>query len=126
MATIGFTIPFVRSTGSLGLFYATSTTLAAAKEDLRSLLLTNWGERPMHFNLGCNLKEFLFSQMREGETDVLIEERIRSQVSKWLPFLAINQILVSFPTEHAVNVNMSFYMISNPSSVDNITVEVSA
>lgn len=126
MATLGFTIPFVRSTGSLGLFGTTSTTLSAAKEDLRNLLLTNWGERPMHYDLGCNFREFLFNQIVSGETEVLVEERVRSQVAKWLPFLAINQVKVSFPTEHTIRVAMSFYLVSKPDTVEQLAVEVSA
>lgn len=126
MGSVGFTIPFTRSTGSLGLFTTTSTNLAAAKEDLRSLLLTNWGERPMHYDLGCNFREFLFNQIVKGETEVLVEDRIRSQVSKWLPFLGINQVLVTFPVENTIRVSMSFYLISKPESVDSISVEVTA
>jgi phage baseplate assembly protein W len=126
MASIGFTMPFARSSGSLGLFSTSSTVLEAAKHDLRSLLLTNWGERPMHFDLGCNLREFLFNQIVIGETEVLVEERIRSQVSKWLPFLAINQVSVTFPTDHTISVSMSFFLVSRPDTVDNLSVEVSA
>lgn len=123
MATVGLTIPFTRSTGSLGLFTATVTDLSAAKEDLKSLLLTNWGERPMHFDLGCNFREFLFSPIVSGETEVLVEERIRSQVSKWLPFLVVNDVRVTFPSDNTVRAAMSFYLISKPDSVERLSVE---
>lgn len=125
MSTIGFTIPFTQTTGSLGLFTATTTTLAAAKEDLKSLLLTNWGERPMHYDLGCNFREFLFNQMVTGETEILVEERIRSQVAKWLPFLAINQVKVILK-ENKIRVDMSFTLVSQPDTVENLSVEVTA
>src|SRR5512137_2452331 len=104
MATIGFTIPFQESTGSLGLFVATSDQISAAKQNLKSLLLTNWGERPMHYDMGCNMIEFLFQPMREGETDVLIADRIRSQVARWLPYLSVNDIKVSFSDDNSLRV----------------------
>ena len=126
MATIGFTIPFTQSADSLGLFTTTKTNLAAAKEDLKSLLLTNWGERPMHFDLGCNFKEFLFNQIIPGETEILVDERIRSQVAKWLPFLKINQVQVTFPADNTIHVSMSFAMVSQPDTVENLSVEASA
>ena len=126
MASIGFTIPFARSSSSLGLFATTTTDLQAAKQDLRNLLLTNWGERPIHYDLGCNFREFLFNPMTIGETDVVIEDRVRSQVAKWLPFLYINQVRVTFPTDHAIRVEMIFSLIGKPDTVDRITVEVTA
>lgn len=126
MASIGFTIPFARSSSSLGLFATTTTELAAAKEDLKNLLLTNWGERPVHYDLGCNFREFLFNQIVPGETEVIIEERVRSQVSKWLPFLAINDVKVTIPTDHVIRVSMSFALIAKPDTVEKITVEVTA
>jgi len=126
MASVGFTMPFARSSGSLGLFATSPTDLEAAKHDLRSLLLTNWGERPMHFDLGCNMRQFLFNQIVSGETEVLVEDRIRSQVAKWLPFLAINQVSVSFPSDHVIRVSMSFSLVAHPDTVDNLSVEVQA
>jgi len=128
MGSLGFTMPFAQATGSLGLFVATQSEVAAAKHDLRSLLLTNWGERPMHRDLGCNLIEFLFQQMIVGETDVLVEERIRSQVSKWLPFLAIKAIKVTFPEDrpNTIRVDMKYFLISKPEFVEDISAEVTA
>lgn len=125
MATVGFTIPFTQTTGSLGLFTATTTDLTAAKEDLKNLLLTNWGERPMHYDLGCNFREFLFNQSVHGETEILVEERIRSQVAKWLPFLAINQVKTTL-SDNTIRVDMSFTLISKPEAVQNLSVEVTA
>jgi phage baseplate assembly protein W len=128
MVTIGFTMPLAQATGSLGLFVATTDDITTAKHDLRSLLLTNWGERPMHRDLGCNLREFLFEQIVPGQTEVLVEERITSQVQKWLPFLSIKSIDVSIPQErpNSIHVDMQFFLISRPDHVDDLHEEVSA
>jgi phage baseplate assembly protein W len=121
---IGFTVPFARTTGSTGYFYATTTDLQAARNDVKSLLLTNWGERPMRYELGCNLKEFLFEQ-RDADTSVRIDERIRSQVSKWVPFVSLDDLQIDFPTEHTIRISMKYSLIGRPDSVDTISVEVS-
>ena len=128
MASIGFTMPFAQATGSLGLFVASTSDVSAAKHDLRSLLLTNWGERPMHRDMGCNLIEFIFQPIIVGETDVLVQERIRSQVSKWLPFLAIKSINVTFPQDrpNTIRVDMQYFLISKPEYVEDISAEVTA
>jgi len=124
MVSVGFTMPFARTTSSLGLLATTTSDIQAAKVDLKSLLLTNWGERPMHYDLGCNFKEFLFEQ-RGQDMNSRIEERIRSQVGKWMPFLAINQILITSPDDHRIKVQMKFHMISHPDTIDTLNVEVS-
>ena len=53
---IGFSFPFQVATGSLGYFSVTEDELSAVDANLKSLLLTNWGERVMHFEFGGNLK----------------------------------------------------------------------
>lgn len=121
-------MPFARATGSLGLFVATKDDITAAKHDVRSLLLTNWGERPMHMDLGCNLRQFLFEQINPGQTEVLVEERIISQMSKWLPYLGIKDLVVSFPADrpNTIHVDMKFYLISRPDHVEDLHEEVVA
>ena len=76
---IGLTMPLARSTGSAGYFASSDTEIQATYYNLKALLLTNWGERPNHFYLGCNLGEFLFAQQTQ-ETKELISQRIEAQV----------------------------------------------
>lgn len=93
---IGYQFPFQQSTGSLGLMQMTSTELDAIKSNLKVLLLTNWGERPMSYDFGCNLREFLFEQLGNEETSAKIADRIMQQVNKWMPFLTLTNLNILF------------------------------
>lgn len=96
--SIGFNFPFQPTTGSLGYLEVTDDVQSAIQANLRSLLLTNWGERVMHFDFGCNLREFIFEQQSKS-LKVRIADRIKSQVAKWMPFLNLTGIFITFHDE---------------------------
>lgn len=117
---IGFTFPFSKSTGSIGYFETTPDIVSAAKEDLKSLIFTNWGERVNHYYMGCNFKEFLFENMIKDELKSRIGERILSQVETWLPFITITGLFVNFKEddsnipENGVGLKLEFKVTSKP------------
>lgn len=128
--SIGLTLPFSRATGSLGYFEVTNDELSAVRENLKSLLVTNWGERLMNYNFGCNLIEFLFENEGSSETKARIIDRISTQVDRWLPFVSVEQIDVSFPDEdgsllpNTIGIRIKFKLTSRPelSSILNFAV----
>ena len=105
--SIGLTMPFARSTGSVGYLASTETDLDATYNNLKALLLTNWGERPNHFYLGCNLGEFLF-QPGTDETREQIVQRIETQVSQYLPYVSLDRVDVTFDGDHGFVIKISF------------------
>lgn len=96
--SIGFNFPFQPSTGSLGYLEVTEDVAAAIRANLRSLLLTNWGERVMHVDFGCNLREFLF-EARTRSLQPRIADRVKSQISRWMPYLTLRVLNVIFSDE---------------------------
>ncbi len=115
-SSLGFTLPFRRSTGSLGFFETTQDEIEAIKQNIISLLITNWGERLMRFFYGANLIEFLFEPMRDDILKDKIKNRIVSQVNTWLPYVALDQINIFFPIdtpeldENAIGIFMRFHI----------------
>lgn len=95
---IGVSFPFALSTGSLGYLEPTNDVVEALKSNVRSLLLTNWGERVMHVDFGCNLREYLFEQ-KTNALRARIADRIRSQLAKWMPFIDMVGLYVVFSEE---------------------------
>lgn len=91
---IGFMLPYTVSSGSVGYFEMTRDELSAVASNIKSLLVTNWGERPMHRDMGCNLIEFIFEPQRSDELRSMIADRIMSQLSRWLPFVSIKTLNV--------------------------------
>jgi phage baseplate assembly protein W len=129
---IGLTLPFARATGSVGHLDFTSDELSAVKENLKSLLVTNWGERVMHFNFGCNLIEFLFENDKGPELKERIADRIISQVSTWMPFVGVDELNILFPEEddslpeHAIGIRISFRLLNRPDFTSILNFAVSA
>jgi phage baseplate assembly protein W len=76
----------------------TEDVRAAIAANLRSLLLTNWGERVMHVDFGCNLRDFLFEQKTKN-LQPRIADRIKGQVSRWMPYLVMTVLNVIFSNE---------------------------
>lgn len=101
--SIGLTFPFSQSTGSLGYLEPTNDVVSAIQSNLRVLLMTNWGERPMRYDFGVNMREFIF----EPATDELrgrIAERVRNQLSKRMPFLSLSELYIIFTGEQGTAV----------------------
>ncbi len=117
---IGFTFPLEKTSESLGYFKTTSTDVDAVEQNMKSILLTNWGERVMHYYFGCNFKEFLFENTNPEELKSKVAERVASQVQLWLPFVSIKVLNVllteddsSIP-ENAFSVKIDFVLTSKP------------
>lgn len=96
--SIGVTFPFALSTGTLGYLEVTQDVLSAIRSNARSLLLTNWGERVMHFDFGCNLREFLFEQ-KGNQLRARISDRVTAQFGRWMPYLAVRRVFIVFSDE---------------------------
>ena len=101
-------MPFARDAASLGALASSTTSIQATLYNLKSLVLTNWGERPNHFYLGCNLIEFVFAP-NDGETHDRIVGRIEEQVSQWLPYVLLGEIGTSIANDgHSIRVSVPF------------------
>lgn len=96
--SISVTFPFALSTGSVGYLESSESVVDAIRSNVQSMLLTNWGERAMHFDFGCNLREFLFEQ-QTNSLKVSIANRVQTQLGKWMPFLSLQGIFVTFSSE---------------------------
>ncbi len=129
MSPIGLTMPLAQTTSSLGFLAFSAVDTEATLHNMKSLVLTNWGERPEHYFLGCNLIEFLFEQVNE-ETHDKIVQRIESQVASWLPYVNIEKLTVSFvgPGGHGIRVQVVFNIRGRQdlNSVLDVTVEAPA
>ena len=87
---ISFKFPLERS--HEGAFAMHQTTIDSVIDDLKILVLTNHGERPIHGDFGCNLRSILFEQ----GAGILqrAEDLVLDGIQKWMPFVKVNEILV--------------------------------
>ena len=125
---VGIDMPFHRGDTS-GMFAVTTTTLAATKNNVRNLLLTELGERVMQPNLGIKLKRFLFEPFTD-EIPKQIEASIRDTFGYWLPFVTITEIDIKMNPSlagndyHTLNVYVAFILTKDPSSVESVQIQI--
>lgn len=89
-----------------GPYKTTKTMIDAIRQNLKVLFLTNPGERIMDQFYGIGIKRYLF----ENETQELVQkirENIFTQLSKYMPYVTVNKLLVSF-IKSTINISFSF------------------
>ena len=124
---IGLDLPLRKSDGSEGWFSSTTTTFKAVRNNIKSLLLTNRGERLMQPSLGLNLKKYLFEPLT-GDTIATIETEIYQTIEFWLPFVNIDELNITMGEEsdigrNTINISVTFSIRNSQNYFD--TVEVS-
>ena len=102
-------IKFPLQRGPRGGFATNDTTLDAVADDLRILLLTNYGERPVQYDFGANLRSVIF----ECQGDTLrqaVRDLITNAVSKWMPFVNILDLSVEDETVNSTLKSNEIYV----------------
>lgn len=95
---INIQYPFQNSYNGLFL-QLTETDKQAIKSDLTHLILTKKGERFYMPDFGTNLLRFIF-EPNDGFTENGIREEVSTAVSKYLPNLIINKVIIDRETEN--------------------------
>lgn len=105
-------VRFPMRKGSRGAFETNVSTIQAVADDLRILILTNYGERPIHYDFGANLRRVIFEQGEDVRQQV--KDAIVAAVDKWMPFVILNEITVDDVTTkptlkpNEINVKINF------------------
>lgn len=95
---ISINFPFQVATGSIGYLESTDSIVDAIKANVHSLLMTNWGERLMHHELGCDFRRFLF-EPKTPSLKASIAARVQSQIKRWMPFLQVTGLFIRLSGE---------------------------
>tara|TARA_A100001011_G_C13912059_1_gene675488 strand:+ start:148 stop:582 length:435 start_codon:yes stop_codon:yes gene_type:complete len=122
--SVGIELPFGRQPGTGdGYFTSTKTTIDAIKNNIKTLLLTEKGERLFQPNLGMNLRRFLFEQTTEN-TVIEIENDIVSTFEKWLPFVQLNDIRIDIGNQdkNQIKIGIDFNVVNIPTELQSVGV----
>jgi|10_taG_2_1085330.scaffolds.fasta_scaffold00076_44 hypothetical protein len=92
-----------------------------SRQNLKMVIMTNPGERIMIPDFGVGIKTYLFENATQATFDE-IEDEIKDQVSKYLPYMIINSI--QFNSEQ-VGINMSELETSSTSNYVNLQIKYS-
>lgn len=79
--------------GNTSLFEMNTDLFDQIRDNLRNLILTNHGERLVHFDFGANLVELSTERTSLEEYDSEVASRIAAAVSKWMPFVSLNELV---------------------------------
>jgi phage baseplate assembly protein W len=131
---LGIRIPYGRD-NEYGYFSQIYTDLEKVKTNLKMLLLTAKGERPMMPTYGSDLKAVLFEPSTTELSDVALEDTIIETTEMWMPEIVIDEVNIKRPeayTEedrnnpYTVEVELVFSVINIPNSTQelNLTVDV--
>src|ERR1700675_720453 len=58
-------------------------------DNLRNLILTNWGERLVLYDLGANLRPLTTEFTTQDDFDAAAVQRISAAVNKWMPYVSL-------------------------------------
>tara|TARA_Y100000361_G_scaffold83383_1_gene73815 strand:+ start:3067 stop:3480 length:414 start_codon:yes stop_codon:yes gene_type:complete len=115
---VGVEIPFNKP----GVFTSNYTTKRSVRNNLINFFLTNTGERFMNPTFGGGLRNFLFSQAIDTNTNAL-RQNIQDKLETQFPLVNIGQLTVTpNPEQHTVTISLS-YSVINTNIKDNITIE---
>jgi len=91
---IGIKTPLQINEGEDSEIFVTYDNLTSVVNDnLRNLLLTNWGERLGFYNFGANLRPLLTELTSQDDFDTAAIERINAAVTKWMPFVSLDNYM---------------------------------
>lgn len=86
-------LKFPLERASSGVFAVNLKTEDAINDNLFSLMLTNWGDRPMLYDFGANLASALFEP--DSEFINKASTLIKNAVAKWMPSVRINELTIT-------------------------------
>jgi len=98
MSGLSVKLPLTRDSND-GFYTLNKDYASLCRQNLRSLILTNEGERIMDPLFGVGLKKYLFEPNVES-VYAEIANKIRSKVSQYLPFIEIIDIELSGPSDN--------------------------
>lgn len=86
---IGIKTPATLGDNGDGILAMHTNIQEVVHDNLRNLLLTNHGERLVHYDLGANLRPLVadFSSKEDFDGEAMI--RINTTVAKWMPFITL-------------------------------------
>ena len=126
---IGIELPFYKSNGSEGYFASTKTTIAAIKNNIKNLLLTEKGERYFQPELGVSIRKHLFQPIVADTTDN-IKSDIMSSFAFWLPFVKIVRLDVDVIggddefSRNSLIINVTFSVNKMTNSLESVQIEI--
>lgn len=95
--------------GNTSLFEMHTDLFDQIRDNLRNLILTNWGERLGQYDFGGNLNELAAERLAREDYDQEVAFRIKRAVDKWMPYVALQEMV---PIDDETNVPRASHNMS--------------
>ena len=132
---IGIALPITK--GNAGYFQQEYMTVKQLKHNIKNLILTMKGERPMLPTFGTEIYSVLFEQ-DDGTMSARIEESVIEALKIWLPFVRLENMEVlslegDAPGErndgvethrNSFNIKLDFSLQNDPTLLESISLQV--
>lgn len=79
--------------GNTSLFEMHTELFDQIRDNLRNLVLTNWGERLGLYDFGANLVELSAERLAREDYDQEVALRIKRAVDKWMPYVSLEEMV---------------------------------
>lgn len=89
---ISIKMPMSLGQANDGIFAMTFDLQSTIKQNLKNLLLTNWGERLGRYFFGANIRAMTMEFNKIDTFDSEIAIRIKSAVAKWMPYVELQDM----------------------------------
>lgn len=87
---IGIKTPLqINESGQGEIFITYDNLIETTRDNLRNLILTNWGERVGLYDFGANLKPTMSELISDDDFDSKAIEKISGAVSRWMPYISL-------------------------------------
>lgn len=113
----------IRTPVALGdddLLVMTTDLTTQLTDNLRNLVLTNWGERLGFYDFGANLRPLMTELVALEDFDTQAISRIRSAVQRWMPYIDLQDFLST--TERSGNKNTAVIQLAISFNIPSLKV----
>ena len=96
----------------------------AVKQSVKSLILTDYYERPFKSDIGCGIRALLFENFHPAIIQQM-DDAIREVISNYEPRAVIHSIdIQANPDQHELNVSIVFFVTNDPEPISlNVLLE---
>lgn len=100
---VGIKTPLRLGTTGEGIFALHYDLADQVNDNLRNLILTNWGERLALWDYGANLRELTTELASREDFDNEAVVRIKNAVTRWMPYVILNDFIPLIDHENNQN-----------------------
>ena len=93
-------------------------------DNLRNLILTMKGERPMNPTFGCDIYYLLFEQLNDDTIQEAAFDAVTSAVSEWMPAVNIRDLELNSRYDENLVIVKIFYSVNGWSADNVLNLEV--